>query len=97
MRAKWTQGQVRRTVYSNLFQRFLTLYGPLCLIRSLEDKGEGEALNRMDTILSGTVTLGLHVDFLSHNNHADLLLLKNTKVGGLGLGIAGSLSVRTRP
>ena len=40
----------------------------------------------MDRILSGAVTLGLHVDFLSHNNHTDTLLLSNTRVRG---GAAG--------
>eukprot|EP00730_Choanoeca_flexa_P000873 TRINITY_DN10376_c0_g2_i1.p1 TRINITY_DN10376_c0_g2~~TRINITY_DN10376_c0_g2_i1.p1 ORF type:complete len:949 (+),score=326.71 TRINITY_DN10376_c0_g2_i1:172-3018(+) len=37
------------------------------------------ALSTADRILSGSVTLGLQVDFLSHNNHSDVLLLNNTK------------------
>ncbi|EDQ88303.1 uncharacterized protein MONBRDRAFT_32955 [Monosiga brevicollis MX1] len=43
------------------------------------DKDIAAAVKRMDSILSGDITLTLHVDFLSRNNHSDLLLLKNLK------------------
>ena len=31
-------------------------------------------------ILGGETTIALHLEFLIRNNHADLLILKNTKV-----------------
>ena len=32
-------------------------------------------------ILKGAVTVDLYVDFLSHHNHADLLIMQNIKEG----------------
>lgn len=38
-------------------------------------------LRFVQTILSGKVTVALHQEFLIRNNHTDLQILKNTKVG----------------
>lgn len=37
------------------------------------------ALAKVHTILSGTLSVGLHLEFLFRNNHTDPLILKNTK------------------
>ncbi len=38
-----------------------------------------EALAKIRTIVSGELTVKLYLEFLHRNNHADLLILKNTK------------------
>ncbi|CAF0840569.1 unnamed protein product [Didymodactylos carnosus] len=38
-----------------------------------------ERIEKMLTILSGDITIGLHMQFLIKNNHADLLILKQVK------------------
>jgi len=39
-----------------------------------------ERLTKLLTILSGDMTIDLHLQFLIRNNKTDLLILKNTKV-----------------
>ena len=41
-------------------------------------------LRSVDTILGGGKTVALHQEFLIRNNHTDLQILKNTKVGVAG-------------
>jgi 26S proteasome regulatory subunit N2 len=40
---------------------------------------KAERLTRLRAILTGTVPIGLTLEFLYHNNHADLQVLKNLK------------------
>ncbi|XP_055328577.1 26S proteasome non-ATPase regulatory subunit 1-like [Paramacrobiotus metropolitanus] len=52
---------------------------------ALKDKGTGvvgpvkDAMEKLDTILSGQTTIQLHLQFLIRNNHTDLVILKHTK------------------
>jgi len=39
-----------------------------------------DRLNKLQTILSGDTTIGLHLQFLIRTNKVDLQILKNTKV-----------------
>ena len=39
-----------------------------------------DKVNKLMAILGGETTIALHLEFLIRNNHADLLILKNTKV-----------------
>lgn len=45
---------------------------------------EASALQALKEILSGEKSIRLYLEFLSKNNHSDLLLLKNIKVRNLG-------------
>ena len=40
-----------------------------------------DKVNKLVAILGGETTIAVHLEFLIRNNHADLLILKNTKVG----------------
>ena len=40
-----------------------------------------EAFAKIRTVLSGELSIKLKLEFLLRNNHTDLLILKNTKVG----------------
>ena len=44
------------------------------------DKVLEDRVKHLQAILSGETTIGYHLEFLIRNNHADLLILKNTKV-----------------
>ncbi|KAM7310207.1 26S proteasome non-ATPase regulatory subunit 1 [Ixodes scapularis] len=44
-----------------------------------ERDGRAAQLSKLATILSGEVTIGLHLQFLIRSNHTDLLVLKQTK------------------
>ena len=46
-------------------------------------------LRFVQNILSGKLTISLHQEFLIRNNHTDLQILKNTKVGEGGGGGGG--------
>lgn len=52
---------------------------------ALKERGTGvvgpvhDALEKLDSILSGQMTIQLHLQFLIRNNHADLVILKLTK------------------
>lgn len=46
------------------------------------DKVLEDRVKHLQAILSGETTIGYHLEFLIRNNHADLLILKNTKVYG---------------
>jgi len=39
-----------------------------------------EKAKKLQTILSGEVSIGLNLEFLFRNNHTDMVLLKNIKV-----------------
>ena len=51
--------------------------------QSESDKKLVDKVNKLVAILGGETTIALHLEFLIRNNHADLLILKNTKVGKL--------------
>lgn len=44
-----------------------------------EKSAHASQLDKLATILSGEVTIGLHLQFLIRSNHTDLLILKQTK------------------
>jgi 26S proteasome regulatory subunit N2 len=44
------------------------------------DKVLEDRVKHLQAILGGETTIGYHLEFLIRNNHADLLILKNTKV-----------------
>ena len=48
--------------------------------QSESDKKLVDKVNKLVAILGGETTIALHLEFLIRNNHADLLILKNTKV-----------------
>ena len=48
--------------------------------QSESDKRLVDKVNKLVAILGGETTIALHLEFLIRNNHADLLILKNTKV-----------------
>lgn len=48
--------------------------------QSESDKKLGDKVNKLAAILGGETSIALHLEFLIRNNHADLLILKNTKV-----------------
>jgi 26S proteasome regulatory subunit N2 len=54
---------------------FLSLF-----LKSEEEKRLQERIEKLLTILNGEITIGLHMQFLIKNNHADLLILKQIKV-----------------
>ena len=60
-------------VYSTLF-----LFN---FFKSQEEKKLQERIEKLLNILSGEITIGVHMQFLIKNNHADLLILKQIKVG----------------
>lgn len=49
-------------------------------LQSESDKKLVDKVNKLVAILGGETTIALHLEFLIRNNHADLLILKNTKV-----------------
>jgi hypothetical protein len=49
-------------------------------LKSEEEKQLQERIEKILTILNGEITIGLHMQFLIKNNHADLLILKQIKV-----------------
>lgn len=50
------------------------------LLKSQEEKAIQERIEKLLTILCGEITIGVHMQFLIKNNHADLLILKQIKV-----------------
>lgn len=44
-----------------------------------EEKAHQERIEKLSTILSGEVSIDHHLQFLIRSNHADMLILKNTK------------------
>ena len=48
--------------------------------QSESDKKLVDKVDKLVAILGGETTIALHLEFLIRNNHADLLILKNTKV-----------------
>lgn len=48
-------------------------------VLSESDKKLGDKVNKLVAILGGETSIALHLEFLIRNNHADLLILKNTK------------------
>jgi 26S proteasome regulatory subunit N2 len=49
-------------------------------LKSQEEKQLQERIEKLLNILSGEITIGVHMQFLIKNNHADLLILKQIKV-----------------
>ena len=50
---------------------------------SLQSEGDrilADKVNKLVAILNGETTIAFHLEFLIRNNHADLLILKSTKV-----------------
>ena len=52
----------------------------IIVFQSGVDKILEDRVKHLQAILSGETTIGYHLEFLIRNNHADLLILKNTKV-----------------
>jgi len=52
----------------------------LRFFKSQDEKQLQERIEKMLNILSGEITIGIHMQFLIKNNHADLLILKQIKV-----------------
>ena len=52
----------------------------LFLFKSHDEKQLQERIEKILNILSGEITIGVHMQFLIKNNHADLLILKQIKV-----------------
>lgn len=50
------------------------------VLKSQEEKQLQERIEKILNILCGEVTIGVHMQFLIKNNHADLLILKQIKV-----------------
>jgi len=51
-----------------------------CSLKSHDEKQLQERIEKLLNILSGEITIGVHMQFLIKNNHADLLILKQIKV-----------------
>ena len=66
------------------------------LFQSESDKKLVDKVNKLVAILGGETTIALHLEFLIRNNHADLLILKNTKVG-LSLQLSFDLNHNPNP
>ena len=60
-------------------------------IQTEEEKTLQTRIVNLNGILSGDTTIKLHLEFLIRNNHADLLILKNTKVSKEFLNFLGQL------
>ncbi len=59
-----------------LFKYLLSFF----LLKSQEEKQLQERIEKLLNILNGEITIGVHMQFLIKNNHADLLILKQIKV-----------------
>ncbi|XP_071497720.1 26S proteasome non-ATPase regulatory subunit 1-like [Diadema antillarum] len=46
---------------------------------SAEEKEHRDKVNKLSQILSGNITIGIHLQFLIRSNKTDMLILKNTK------------------
>ena len=62
------------------FNQFILIVTKFFLFQSESDKKLVDKVNKLMAILGGETTIALHLEFLIRNNHADLLILKNTKV-----------------
>jgi 26S proteasome regulatory subunit N2 len=49
-------------------------------LKSQEEKQLQERIEKILSIISGEITIGVNMQFLIKNNHADLLILKQIKV-----------------
>jgi 26S proteasome regulatory subunit N2 len=49
-------------------------------LKSQDEKQLQERIEKILNILTGEITIGVHMQFLIKNNHADLLILKQIKV-----------------
>jgi len=65
-------------IYSNIF--YLLFFS-----KSQEEKQLQERIEKLLNILNGEITIGVHMQFLIKNNHADLLILKQIKVNSTNL------------
>lgn len=48
-------------------------------LQSDEEREHQERIEKLCSILSGSVSIDLHLQFLIRSNHTDMLVLKNTK------------------
>ena len=62
------------------FNQLILIVTKFYLFQSESDKKLVDKVNKLMAILGGETTIALHLEFLIRNNHADLLILKNTKV-----------------
>ena len=62
------------------FNQFILIVTKFYLFQSESDKKLVDKVNKLMAILGGETSIALHLEFLIRNNHADLLILKNTKV-----------------
>ena len=62
------------------FVNYIYLFVKSNSFQSESDKKLGDKVNKLVAILGGETSIALHLEFLIRNNHADLLILKNTKV-----------------
>lgn len=62
------------------FNQLILIVTKFYLFQSESDKKLLDKVNKLMAILGGETTIALHLEFLIRNNHADLLILKNTKV-----------------
>ena len=65
--------------------------------QSESDKKLGDKVNKLVAILGGETSIALHLEFLIRNNHADLLILKNTKVSSLLNSTVNNQHLMTEP
>jgi 26S proteasome regulatory subunit N2 len=59
---------------------FIKISSIFVFLKSQEEKQLQDRIEKMLTILNGEITIGVHMQFLIKNNHADLLILKQIKV-----------------
>eukprot|EP00124_Ichthyophonus_hoferi_P002517 Ihof_evm11s174 gene=Ihof_evmTU11s174 len=72
--------QISFDVYESATQHFVSsLRATLRAKFPTLDESHKERLDKLDLILSGEITIGLHLEFLFRENRADLTILKNTK------------------
>ena len=62
------------------FNQLILIVTKFYLFQSESDKKLVDKVNKLMAILGGETSIALHLEFLIRNNHADLLILKNTKV-----------------
>lgn len=48
-------------------------------MQNAEEREQQERVDSLVKILSGEITIDLHLQFLIRSNHTDMLILKNTK------------------
>lgn len=62
------------------FSLYLCSLHVFIFLKSQDEKQLQERIEKILNILTGEITIGVHMQFLIKNNHADLLILKQIKV-----------------